>query len=234
MYKITLRNPKTGCWSRSSFVRGTWITNQIVIPSCETHWKFKPLLSSSKSRILWLAYGQHSGAITVQLLEVREFINRPVECRVECRVVVKFIIDLDGGLMVDLYGVLFSIFMVCYCRSLWQADCRSCRVIVNHVEWMSILVGYLSIIMSKITVARYGGLNVQLRGRVHVYINWAWPYCNTLCSLAHPCWDCIWSLLPSNSVRLTAAQIGPRLYQALVWPRLLSYCLLIVCPKCWH
>jgi hypothetical protein len=38
------------------------------------------------------------------------FIYRP-ECRVECRVVVKSIIDLDGGLIVDLYGELLSIFM---------------------------------------------------------------------------------------------------------------------------
>ena len=63
-------------------------------------------------------------------------------------------VDLYGGLIVD------------------PVD-----VIVDMVGSGSILVGYLSIIMSKITVARYGGLNLQLRSQVQVYINWARPYC---------------------------------------------------------
>jgi hypothetical protein len=69
-------------------------------------------------------------------------------------------VDLYGGLIVD------------------PVD-----VIVDVVGSGSILLGYLSIIMSKIIVARDCGLNLQLRGRVQVYINGARPYCNTSCSL---------------------------------------------------
>ncbi len=69
-------------------------------------------------------------------------------------------VDLYGGLTVDLVDI-----------------------IVDMVGSGSILVGYLLIIMSKIIVARDCGLNLQLRGRVQVYISWARLHCNTLCSL---------------------------------------------------
>jgi hypothetical protein len=58
-------------------------------------------------------------------------------------------------------------------------------VIVDMVGSGSILVGYLSIIMSKITVARDCELHLQLRGGVQVYISWAWPSCKYLVLSCH-------------------------------------------------
>jgi hypothetical protein len=96
------------------------------------------------------------------------------------------IVDLYGGLIVD------------------PVD-----VIVDMVGPGSILVGYLSIIMSKITVARDCGLNLQLRGRVQVYINWAWPYCNHLMLSCHLLEFASGHFSRPKSVRLNAARIGP-------------------------
>ena len=95
---------------------------------------------------------------------------------------------------VDLYGGL---------------DNRSCRCGVDTVSMASMVVGCLSIVMSSTLVWSRLWTPLATEGQVQRLYKLGTAYCYYLMLSCPTCRVCIWSLLPSNSVRLNAELFGP-------------------------
>jgi hypothetical protein len=139
-------------------------------------------------------------------------------------------VELEMSILDRSYGVLKrSIKLSIFCRVTVDlyvgVDHRWCRCGVDMVSMVPMVSICKSIIMSSTLVGRVCGLNLQLKGRVQVYISWAWPLVITLCSLV----ICLSLHLVTSPIQECTAKRCTNWtlvwYQVLVRLRLLSCCI---------